>query len=159
MSSPWGGRSQRRCDNFEKNAKFSFSPFRDMTNITEFLETVIARLRQYEKCCDEADVKWGKWNQDKPKQSRPEDYQLITWFVAFIVCYHTFYSQYFIICAVFTIVARRCTYVLLTSLWCILSAWLDQFNNQCWKSVRCSSYSHCYTLSISPFFYDLWDRQ
>ena len=41
--------------------------------------------------------------------------------------------------------------VLLTSLWFIRSTWLDQFNNQCWKSVRCSSCSHCYKLSISPW--------
>ena len=114
MLSPWGGRSQRRCANLEKKAKFSCHPFEDMTKITEFLDTVIARLRRCEKCCNEADVKWGKWNQGKPKQSRHEDHQSITGFVAFTVCCHHFCNQYFIICVVFTVVARQCTTDLLS---------------------------------------------
>ena len=75
-----------------------------MANITEILDTVIARRRRCEECCDEADVKWGRCNQSQTRQSRHKYHQSITWFVAFTVCRHYFCSQYFVISVVLTIV-------------------------------------------------------
>ena len=43
------------------------SQFGDLTNITEFLDTVIERPRRCEKCCDEADAIEAEQNNQDTK--------------------------------------------------------------------------------------------
>ena len=60
------------------------SKFGDPAKNIKFLDAVSARQKRCKKSFDEANVKRGRWNQDK-KQSRHKDHKSITWFVGFAV--------------------------------------------------------------------------